>query len=201
MRASRAAILIAATSACAPAPDRRRGGPPPALAWVRAVVVAEHDAYALLETTAPPGLSVRVWWSGATTTACGAGVPGACLGLSAPQVWGTGVVGADGRAWVIRPAEPPAYGNLWLQADISVPGRAPLLSATFAALRQEATSDMDGDGLRAGQEVDARLDPRLPDTDGGGSGDLQELSVDHTDPLARGDDLAGERACRDGVDD
>lgn len=194
-------LLLALLAACAPDPAHPPSGPPPTLVFTRAAVVAEHDAWALLSTSAPAGAPVRVWWSDRTTTSCAPGVAGACLALNAPQVWGTGVVEAGGRAWVRRPAEAQTWGTLWLQADISVPGFPPLLSATFTASRFEARSDTDGDGLLAGAEVDARLNPGSRDTDNGGVGDWQELVFDLTDPSNAADDQPGERWCDNGVDD
>ena len=176
-----------------------RDMPPPPVLRISALAPSEVASFTL--ETGVPGARVALLRSSAQPEPgpCPPILRGACVGLAAPRV--VADVYADGGgvargAWVVG----GSVGDLHtFQAVALLPG-GPRLTPPVIDVGLHPWLDDDLDGLTVQEEVAAGLDPRRPDTDGGGTIDGQELDGDRTDPLDPHDDVAWEADCFDHAD-
>jgi hypothetical protein len=160
----------------------------PSEVWVRVPGAgAGHRVY-LAYSNSTPGSS-----------SCAPGLP-ACFGLRRAIEVARGTTDASGaaRLWWLPPAQERS-GTV--QAMVVASTGQHLLTAAVPITFGASALDFDDDGLEHTWEVARGLDPGLADSDGGGVSDSQELLLDTTDPLDPADDIPGERACENGLDD
>ena len=133
--------------------------------------------------------------------ACPLFLRGACLDLLDPRVVVDRRTDAAGQIEVTLPvpADLTPGAVIGLQAVAFLPG-GPQPTAAVDALVLVPHEDLDRDGLDALTEAGLGLQPHLPDTDGGGTLDGQEVLADLTDPRDPRDDVPFEQDCDDDLD-
>lgn len=175
-------------------------GPPPQAVSVTSTTLVEGWPATLDVELVGVGAGVRVHLAGSWGTVFQSTCPpwfhGGCIDLVDPFLIGVGVTDAQGHA---RISWTPGYsitGALRVQALVL---RQAFASGTIALPFDNQGEDSDHDGLDAETEMLLGTNLTLPDSDGGGIEDGQEVLVDLTDPRLTADDLSGERTC-DGDD-
>jgi hypothetical protein len=179
---------------------------PPSFIWRGTEQVAGEQLRFAANLPTIAGRQVVLYAALARTAggACAPRIPGACVALQAPVKLGTVVPDAAGDILLELPWTTVLAGRqqLFVQGVVVDPGgsvRGASRVWTYAIL--SGYGDADRDGLRDSAEWQARSDLHRFDTDGGGTGDAQEVTIDHTDPNQAADDLHREAACENGVDD
>ena len=192
-----------ALHACA-TPDARDVSPPPtAGVLLSASPAVAGTSWRVTASGLDPGeraLLVRGDRS-ASWPRCAPQLSRLCVDVERPEIWTSAVV--DGAGEVQFSTTPPASmsGTSHVLQVVSRSGVGFKTSNVIMVDVLDPDADADRDGLSNLRELQLGANVFDADSDDGGTADGQEVDVDGTDPLSAGDDVPGERACENGVDD
>ncbi len=199
-------MLLALLAACSPSSEPPATQQPPPPLFELDVSAAAPGGLVRLSVVSDLAPGARVQFLAALTRGpalCPPALGGACVRLEQPRVLGSGVVDVQGEAsWdLVLPASMPVGRQVVFQAVSLRPGQRASVSAPTSTRLTGLDEDPDADGLRNNDEIAAGTFPGVPDSDGGGIFDGQEVLFDLTDPTDPLDDVAGETDCANLIDD